>query len=251
MRISFVGIKGGIGKSTIALMVAKELSNRGFNVLFLDRDIFSFASNLAGIKNSFFTQVARGELPRDYFKDLGNLTIARLFGEGVLFFKEIEELHKDLVKKEIMEKSYAELVKRKKYDFFIIDNPPYVTMKSEVVEHELSMFRKIFPNEEIYRVYLSTGLLEDVEITKKYIDETEAEAPGKALGIIVNMVVDKEKGIEVLKSLYDNRFLVGVIIPFIDELFQFQGSIEDLPVIPQIKNFVDSILKMEKKIITY
>lgn len=234
----------------MALMTAKELSNRGYNVLFLDRDLFSFASQIAKVGNSLFSQIAKGEEPKNYFIDIGNLTIVRLFGEGIIFYKDVEEIHRDSKKRDILEKIYEELVKRKDYKFFIVDNPPYVTMKSEVVEHELTMFTKLFPNVEIYRVYLTTDLVEDTETTKKYINELESTSIGKPLGLIVNMSTNKERGINVLRSLLDDRFLVGVVIPFIDELYQFNGRLEDLPIVPQIKEFVNAILNKERKIIS-
>lgn len=229
-------------------MTAKELSSRGYNVLFLDRDLFSYASELAGVKRSYLAQIAKGEEPKDFYVDIGNLTIVKLIGEGILFIKDIDEIHKDEKKKELAERSYEKLVKRKNYDFFIIDNPPYVTMESEVVKHEVTMFEKLFPNEKIYRVYVTTPLFEDVKITKEYYKELESEAPGEALGIIVNMAVDMKKGIEAL-SQFQDMFKIRVVVPFYDELYQFCECIEKFSVIKEVKEMVDAILKGEEKTI--
>jgi ATPases involved in chromosome partitioning len=50
LRISVLSIKGGAGKSTIALTTALELTEIGRNVLLIDRDLLGYSSQLAGIR---------------------------------------------------------------------------------------------------------------------------------------------------------------------------------------------------------
>ena len=50
LRISVLSIKGGAGKSTIALTTALELTEMGRNVLLIDRDLLGYSSQLAGIR---------------------------------------------------------------------------------------------------------------------------------------------------------------------------------------------------------
>ncbi|WP_252896754.1 ParA family protein [Metallosphaera hakonensis] len=50
MRISIRSSKGGVGKSTIAISLAKALAMKGYDVLLMDRDVVGYASYLAGIQ---------------------------------------------------------------------------------------------------------------------------------------------------------------------------------------------------------
>ncbi|MFP3261037.1 MAG: P-loop NTPase, partial [Sulfolobus sp.] len=49
-RISVLGVKGGVGKSTIALSLSLLLAKSSKNVLLIDRDILGYASSVSGIR---------------------------------------------------------------------------------------------------------------------------------------------------------------------------------------------------------
>jgi len=50
MRISIVSTKGGVGKSTIAISLSRELADRCKRVLLVDMDLSGFSSLIAGIR---------------------------------------------------------------------------------------------------------------------------------------------------------------------------------------------------------
>jgi ATPases involved in chromosome partitioning len=52
-----LSIKGGVGKSTIALTTALELTEIGRNVLLIDGDLLGYSSQLAGIEGRGYWQV--------------------------------------------------------------------------------------------------------------------------------------------------------------------------------------------------
>ncbi|MEL9970248.1 MAG: P-loop NTPase, partial [Metallosphaera sp.] len=47
MRLSILSSKGGVGKSTLAISLSKELARRRTDVLLIDRDLIGYASYLA------------------------------------------------------------------------------------------------------------------------------------------------------------------------------------------------------------
>lgn len=67
MRIIILGNKGGVGKSTVGLLLAKRLCELGKTVLLVDRDQIGYASWLVGIKRKgLIASVVDGE-EGDYF----------------------------------------------------------------------------------------------------------------------------------------------------------------------------------------
>lgn len=59
-------------------------------------------------------------------------------------------------------------------------------------------------------------------------------------------VEEKEKYVEDIRRLMNAiRFPKGVIIDFYDEIFQFNGKIEELKVIPEIRKLADKIINKD------
>ncbi|WP_188848705.1 nucleotide-binding protein, partial [Sulfodiicoccus acidiphilus] len=46
MRFSVVGVKGGVGKSTLSVALAKLFARSGRRVLLVDRDLIGWSSHL-------------------------------------------------------------------------------------------------------------------------------------------------------------------------------------------------------------
>ncbi len=49
-RITILGIKGGVGKSTVALTLGKALAISSKSVLIVDRDLIGYSSYILGIR---------------------------------------------------------------------------------------------------------------------------------------------------------------------------------------------------------
>ncbi|PVU77575.1 hypothetical protein DDW13_00500, partial [Acidianus hospitalis] len=61
-RISVLGVKGGVGKSTISLNLGRFLAKNSKKVLLVDRDVLGFASYLTGIRGKgLLAKVVDGE----------------------------------------------------------------------------------------------------------------------------------------------------------------------------------------------
>ncbi|EZQ10687.1 chromosome partitioning protein ParA [Candidatus Acidianus copahuensis] len=76
LRFSVIGVKGGVGKSTIAYYLSSELS-KSYKVLIVDRDYNSTISRSFGLRNGLVNYVAEG-VEGDFMTERGNLRILSL-----------------------------------------------------------------------------------------------------------------------------------------------------------------------------
>lgn len=150
MRIAFHGYKGGVGKSTISLMLAKALAENGSNVLFIDRDLMSYASQLSGINcDGAFIQIDMGKKPQDFYRSFkigkGELEIVKLFSPGIKYYKVMHEFNKF----EEFKRFYIDFLKNKvSFDYMIIDNPVFLSWEKNPITYEAIAFKEVFPNEK-------------------------------------------------------------------------------------------------------
>ncbi|BCS93237.1 MAG: iron-sulfur cluster carrier protein [Metallosphaera javensis (ex Sakai et al. 2022)] len=49
-RIAMLGIKGGVGKSTLAALIARELALMDKKVLIIDKDLLGISSTIFGLR---------------------------------------------------------------------------------------------------------------------------------------------------------------------------------------------------------
>jgi cellulose biosynthesis protein BcsQ len=65
-RVTILGTKGGIGKSTLAFMLSKALASRGKSVMFIEGDLTNTISSTIGIKgDGFITNIVDDKDPYD------------------------------------------------------------------------------------------------------------------------------------------------------------------------------------------
>lgn len=244
-RISIQGAKGGVGKSTIALGLARELALNGREVLFIDRDLLGFASFLAGIREYGLLAKAvegRGPLPlREIRMGRGTLTVLKLFGDGMRFKSDMAVIHADPALRAELEVTYREILGKRSYHFAVVDNLPLVTPSDDVVRHELEVFRAVYPSSQITRIFVSDSSRFCINDTMNYVRvvESSPDKVGFPGFFVINMIPpfrDQEEYLRVLREAKESLGTKGgVLIPFLEQLFQIKGGLESFPTVPQIR----------------
>jgi len=251
LRISVLSIKGGAGKSTIALTTALELTEMGRNVLLIDRDLLGYSSQLAGIRGKgLLASVVEGGNGGNYISEIkrgGTLTILKFYGDGLRFRKDIEAIHERLELRRELRLKYTRILSRKKFDYVIVDNPPLVHPRDEAVKHELDLFRDVYPDMPIRRIYVTDPLKYNLEETIDYLRVVESLSQGgeRPMALVINMVpppLSVGPFSEVINEakLIDSKMGI-VVVPFVEQLFQYSGEIDCIPRLEQIRRFATAI----------
>ena len=256
MRIIILGNKGGVGKSTISLLLAKRLCELGKTVLFVDRDQIGYASWLLGIKKKgLVASVVDGE-EGNYFVQRrlgeGNLQILKFYGDGPRLRGDVRLITSDSKLRRIFDEKYQEILSLG-HDFIILDNKSTTFPSNEEIKLELTAYSNFFPNARSYRVFITDPFQFNIENTisfAKKLNEEEilSNLPVKVVGqsLVINMipVAKMEEMRDAVKGI-NNLFLSVIFIPFLDELFSFNGSVDQLPEVDGIRELVNLIQKTE------
>jgi len=247
MRITILGIKGGVGKSTIAITLAKALANRGRRVALVDMDVSGYVSMLSRIEGKgLVARVIDGEeiegAHRDIHLDNGELRVIKFLGDGIRLIDDVLMLKYNVELLDKLMMSYVKLLDG--YEYFIVDDSSNVTLDPNVVEHEMSIFSRFFPG-DIARIYVTNAPPSSIQATVNYARRIEERyRNGYPLAVILNMVSgvteDNLKLAEDLRSRIGARF--SIVIPLINDLLNFSGNIEELPVPPQIEEIANKLI---------
>ena len=248
MRIAFHGYKGGVGKSTLSLMLAKALAEEGKKVLFMDRDALSYASKLAGIKDEgLMIQIALGKTPENFFKTInlgkGQLKVVKLLSSSIEYYKVMHHFNKA---DEFID-FYIEFLKKENFDYMIIDNPTFLTWENNPITYEEEAYQKVFPSDRSALVLVTDPLPYSIDDSIFYFRRINSEAPipGYPLAGIINMAIEeKEHYLDDIKRIMEfGGSPIGVIVKFYENIFQFYGKIEDMEVVPEIRKLANKILR--------
>ncbi|WP_048099270.1 tyrosine-protein kinase family protein [Candidatus Acidianus copahuensis] len=238
--------KGGVGKSTISLLLSNALAEKGFKVLLIDRDPLGWSSSIAGIKDIGLVQTIiskdNKKIRERYYIDRkvnnGKLGILKLFGQGPHYISDLKSYTEKDVRE--FEEKYVEILNQG-FNYYVVDNPSMVTWNSEEVMLELPIFEK-YVNAKIGRIYVTDYSEVTLSSIRKYINILEGDKAkrGEYLGIVMNMVppfpVDIERARQMLKDFNGMK----IIIPFVEKLFSLR-SIADLKVPAEIREIIDYI----------
>ncbi|MFP3399834.1 hypothetical protein [Acidianus sp.] len=123
-----------------------------------------------------------------------------------------------------------------------------VQWNDDEVQYELRIFRETFPDEKIFRLYISDSSEISIETTLNYIKEIE-QTPhkiGQYLGIVINLVPPFPEDLDKAMRLASKFEGIKVVIPFIESLFILNDINVEIP--EQVKYLGKEILKLNNKV---
>ncbi|QGA69090.1 AAA family ATPase [Sulfolobus sp. E11-6] len=222
IRVGFIGLKGGVGKTTIALNSALYLSKR-YKVLYIDKDLLSTGSLILGFNGLGFHKAIIERLGKEQYeyKVNDNLTLFKLYSDPVnereLYIK-VKEMG------ERAERAYVDVVS-KGYDVIIIDYGRIFRNNDPLVYDEYEMFKKNFSDYLIGKVGITDAIRNDIIGAVEYFLDTINRLKTKPLAFVINMVPqigDIQKEIDQLVREISEVVKCDIItIPFNEELVQY------------------------------
>lgn len=239
--VMFTAIKGGVGVSTLVLMLAKALAKRGAKVTLVDMDVTGYISGIAGIHDKgLLAQVVDGEnLRGTHINKVDGIQVLKFLGDGMRFFDDIEKLRRvpDLLNKLVAEYSTAV---SSGYDYVIIDAAPCfleLVLKNPFISYWLTPPAS-------FRIYVTDDKKQSISATIRFIKRVEdyftASYP---FAVLINKVHHLEKSIEVLEELREDvESTLTLAIPFMPELLRFSGRLDKLPTSDQIEALADFLV---------
>jgi len=256
-RISVLGVKGGVGKSTIALSLSLLLAKSSKNVLLIDRDILGYASSVSGIRGKgLLSKVIDGET--DYWNSVsklnlgeGSLTVLKLYGDGERFYNDIKLLHSNYEKRTLLSQVYKNFLTSQHYDYFVVDNYQGVSANSPLIIDELDDFYSVLSDVINLRVYVTNYSLNSIYSTIDYAVKLEKSITYKGfpLAFIVNMVPSTfddmeqaKKYASVAKEKIGTKF--SLIIPIYQELIKFSLTLSEFPesITEEVRSLVNALI---------
>ena len=256
-RLSVLGAKGGVGKSTIALSLSLLLAKSSKNVLLIDRDIFGYASSVSGIRGKgLLSKVIDGET--DYWNSVsrlnlgeGSLTVLKLYGDGERFYDDIKLLHSNYEKRKLLSQVYKNFLTSQHYDYFVVDNYQGVSVNSPLIIDELEDFYSVLSDVIDLRVYVTNYSLSSIHSTIDYAVKLEKSITYKGfpLAFIVNMVPSNfddmeqaKKYASVAKEKIGTKF--SLIIPIYQELIKFSLTLSEFPesITEEVRPLVNALI---------
>lgn len=253
--MSVHSLKGGVGKSVIAISLAKILASRGHQVLFVDKDIAGYASYLAGIDGPGLIESLISPMSMDVMREVytenGGIAILKYPGDGPRYGVDLEIIHRDSELKERWRKYCNIFLSGKKYSFFILDNPPAV-IPDEEIKYMTKQVRVGLSQISMKCIVVSDSIADTISNSVTYA-KLLASKGYEILAFVINMI--KPYDMLSYRSRIEEIMLelnckLGVLIAFQEELFQFSGEIKDFPVPQQLEEFVSKMERGESGIIT-
>lgn len=240
-RISIVGIKGGVGKSTIASLLSKELALKGKKVLLIDRDNTGTISSLFGINGKgLLTRIANGDIKiEETYKKInvgkGLLTVFKLAGDHIESDQAINKISEDEKLARLFTDYYKQILTLENFDCVILDNHSLINYDSTIAKIERESFNEVFKDDIKYRVYVSEFPKEIVISTMGYLLGIEATRRYKGISDPFAFVINKVRNIEVEEAKstlqdiisrindeikpFGKKMSLGVVMKFHTELY--------------------------------
>jgi chromosome partitioning protein len=229
--VMLTAAKGGVGVSTLTLMLAKALAEQGNSVTLVDMDVAGYISSIANIRvKGLLAQSVDGEkLEAGYAGKIGRIHVVKLLGDGMRFFDDVEKLRRNPDQLTKLVAEYTAVSSDS--DYLVIDVAPCfldLILKSPFISYWL-----IPPAS--FRIYVTDDKRPSITATASFIKRVEdGFAAGLPFAVVINKAHDLEKSIaEELREETDSTLLLT--IPFTPQLLHFSGDLGELPVFDQIE----------------
>ncbi|MEM0290274.1 MAG: P-loop NTPase [Metallosphaera sp.] len=261
VRLVILGVKGGIGKSTISALLAKELALTGRKVALLDRELLGTPSFIFGLEGKgLVSKIVDGEEPEDVTKFMrfgsGSVTLLKLLGDGERAFRDFKVIKEGPLREKLIS-FYKRFFYEGNFDYVIVDNPDEAYLDLDIVREELNMYYSIYPESLNIRIYVSELSRNVISSTVRYVMKLESEFDkgGYALAFVINMVPREDEALREAKAqiervIYTTGIPIGVIIPFYRELKKDDVLESSIYEIRELSRYVQSKVKPEKTIIS-
>lgn len=260
MRFSITSIKGGVGKSTASVLLSLELNRLNKGVVLVDMDLPGYTSFLARLDGpGLLSSIVDGLNREKYFKDEGNTRIVKLAGDGPRMKIDVEKIRKDERLFTRFQEAYFKALSFP-HEYTIIDNYPL----SSPTDEEIALEREIYSlrhKDRCYDIKVTDSNEFDINQTLEYAIYQKSRDSCETLALVINMIPSPsrkrtlENNMNTLLSKIDAK--VGILVPFIEELFQYSGPIRDIPRLPQFARLAEMIVsgdvdkEREKSVISY
>ncbi|BCU66731.1 hypothetical protein HS7_01680 [Sulfolobales archaeon HS-7] len=235
MRVGFVGVKGGTGKTTISLYIAMKLAGEN-KVLFIDKDLLGWGSKLLGFRGMGYCKT-KGEAISEFYKQYDNLGVLKFFGDISSYFK---------CDKYFDEAKLIEIYK--KYDYFIVDyGEPYL-IRHNISAKEIEFFKSEIGT-RIGTVSVSDPFPPDVKENVNMMNELSKELNSDKVAFVINLVPPLPDELELAREqaseIGDWCKCKTFVIPFLEELFWYRGrhSFQDIEEINHLFSYIRDYLK--------
>jgi MinD-like ATPase involved in chromosome partitioning or flagellar assembly len=229
--VMLTAVRGGVGVSTLALMLAKALAEQGNSVTLVDMDVAGYISSIANIRvNGLLAQSVDGEkLVAGYAGKIGRIHVVKFLGDSMRFFDDVEKLRRNPDQLTKLVAEYTAVSSDN--DYLVIDVAPCfldLILKSPFISYWL-----IPPAS--FRIYVTDDKRPSITATASFIKRVEdGFAAGQPFAVVINKAHDLEKSIaEKLREETESTHLLT--IPFTPQLLHFSGDLGELPVFDQIK----------------
>ena len=237
MRILYLirslGIKGGVGKTTISLYLARYFSRS--KCLFIDLDTLSYGSLILGHKKMGLIDEILNKKPifSESLQIFNNIHTLKMYSDPFI----ISKINDEIIS--IANQKLVELVKTNKWEFVIIDNPPSINPNK---------ITSLLNAENVVDIFITDPI--SVEATVNYFNVVKSPLAINVL--LLNLVPPIEKDIEEAKKVlesYRSLFDILVLEIFEERLYLYRPSREINFESRILNRLADAILNKQKTII--